>query len=474
MILLHSPVKGVVEKIHLPSIVGANALSLGSGQETVLAVSIRYCPHHVVVYGLCAECGEAVKEKVVARPTATASLPAHTGTSKRKEVTEFNISGGHRVQLSGAEAKKKSLDSASRLISCKKLVLILDLDHTLLHANNRCPKEALQEHNDIFQIFLTIAGHRERYFIKKRPWLDEFLESVLEKFELSVYTHGTREYAVQVLKHIDPLKIFFGDRVLTRSDKQHSKGNDAKRALVSKDISNLFPVDDSMVLILDDRKDVWKANEANLITIKPYHFFKQVSEELNNASGPSYQPSYTAVDKDKSLSHVFGLLEWIHAKFYGAKEKSKRDVKQALLRLKQRILRNSTVFLHPALVLPFNYVELERLLVIMGASKTSVLGSDQQCSHLVATRERLKELETGLPKNGAAKNQARPAEKEIAVVPVEWVFACAHNWLRESELRFGFVATEEEVADFSNKYITASDGGATDDEIEELASFIES
>ena len=54
---------------------------------------------------------------------------------------------------------------------------------------------------DIHQV--TLAG-RSPLLIKLRPGLAEFLRRAHHLFELTIYTHGSREYAWKVMKIIDP------------------------------------------------------------------------------------------------------------------------------------------------------------------------------------------------------------------------------------------------------------------------------
>ena len=51
-----------------------------------------------------------------------------------------------------------------------------------------------------------------------RPGLHEFLSSVATKYEMHVYTMGTRAYAEEVCAAIDPDGKFFGGRLLSRDE----------------------------------------------------------------------------------------------------------------------------------------------------------------------------------------------------------------------------------------------------------------
>lgn len=54
--------------------------------------------------------------------------------------------------------------------------------------------------------------------LPSRPGLVEFLRNLKQKYEMHVYTMGTRAYAFEVCKAIDPDQSIFGDRVLTRDE----------------------------------------------------------------------------------------------------------------------------------------------------------------------------------------------------------------------------------------------------------------
>ena len=96
------------------------------------------------------------------------------------------------------------------------------------------------------------------------------------KYEMHVYTMGTRAYAEEVCKAIDPDGKFFGGRILSR-DESGSKSAamnlplslvDILQGLTQKSLQRLFPVDTSMVVIIDDRADVWEWS-PNLMKVIP-------------------------------------------------------------------------------------------------------------------------------------------------------------------------------------------------------------
>lgn len=73
----------------------------------------------------------------------------------------------------------------------EKILLILDLDETLIYAS----KEPLRREAD-FRI--------EFYYVYKRPWLDIFIKYVAEHFLLAVWSSASDEYVYEVVKNIFP------------------------------------------------------------------------------------------------------------------------------------------------------------------------------------------------------------------------------------------------------------------------------
>lgn len=188
------------------------------------------------------------------------------------------------------EAARIEKQTLKRLLTSRKLSLIVDLDQTIIHATvdptvgdwMRDPESPNYEAvKDIKAFQLEEGGHLGPcwYFIKVRPGLPEFLEEVSQMYELHVYTMGTRAYANAVAKIVDPHRKYFGDRVLSRDESGSMSLNKAfaNIGITRKNIERLFPVDQSMVAIIDDRGDVW-GWQANLVKVMPYDFFVGIGD----------------------------------------------------------------------------------------------------------------------------------------------------------------------------------------------------
>ena len=51
-------------------------------------------------------------------------------------MSQVTVSGGVTMTISETEARQMSLQTSSRLMGERKLSLVLDLDHTLVHATS--------------------------------------------------------------------------------------------------------------------------------------------------------------------------------------------------------------------------------------------------------------------------------------------------------------------------------------------------
>lgn len=184
-------------------------------------------------------------------------------------------------------------------------------------------------------------------------------------------------YATKIAEIIDSNNIFFKEhRIISRDDCTDFSFKNLKR---------LFPCDDTMVLIVDDREDVWsdarRVVSPNLIKIEPYHYF-ETFEEVNQLpqdkilqNGNQHQPQSNnnatekeqkvekeqtkheekkkenedeeeddtsmeiSDEKDDNDTHLYSILKTlkaIHHQFYS--QDSGQDVKEILRNIKNKIL----------------------------------------------------------------------------------------------------------------------------------------
>ncbi|KAK4136121.1 hypothetical protein BT67DRAFT_491349 [Trichocladium antarcticum] len=244
------------------------------------------CPHSVQFQGLCGLCGKDMTEVNWAAETRETD---RAPINMVHDQTNLMVSAGH--------AQRVEQELQTRLIQSRKLSLVVDLDQTVIQAcidptvgewqndptnpNHESVKEVKS-----FQLEDGPYGLARRcsYYIKMRPGLARFLERISDMYELHVYTMGTRAYAQNVAHVLDPGKKLFGNRVISRDE----NGN-----IFTKSLQRLFPVSTHMVVIIDDRSDVWPRNRSNLIKVSPYEFFKGIGD-INSSFLPKRQDLLTS------------------------------------------------------------------------------------------------------------------------------------------------------------------------------------
>lgn len=248
-----------------------------------LMIVVEPCGHSVQLNGLCAICGKDL----------TIGTYLVSETSRATIRMTHDASG---VTVSQKEALRIEQETQARLLKEKKLSLVLDLDQTVIHAtgdptvgdwmadqgNPNYPK--LKEVHSF-----VLPGSPITYYIKLRPGTREFLAKQYKNYEMHIYTMGTRDYAVAVAKILDPDNNYFKNRILSRDD---------SGSFSFKSLQRLFPCDQSMVVVVDDRGDVWNWS-LNLIRAKAYEFFSGI--------GDINEPAYIAaakIDSEEGGSHT--------------------------------------------------------------------------------------------------------------------------------------------------------------------------
>ncbi|KNC53676.1 FCP-1 protein [Thecamonas trahens ATCC 50062] len=282
----------------------SSVLSKGSAVAT-LAV----CAHAIQFHGLCAVCG--VDMSSLAALSARYHMPDDVmvdddddGADPPSSMMSVTHDAKDLVVSQGV-AKAMAVRQEARLIAARKMVLVLDLDLTLVHATTddraaaiagtvvldfeamsapECDKGALADLPPIDAPNVVLRfqmGGAANYFVKLRPGLLKFLRDMNELFELHIFTAGNRPYAERIANILDPDQTLFSSRIVSRDDLDDSFKEDNQ---IFKSLSRLFPFGDSLVLILDDSPAVWAANAANLLQVAPYRYFVYMAGVNNFAN----------------------------------------------------------------------------------------------------------------------------------------------------------------------------------------------
>ncbi|XP_017678556.1 PREDICTED: RNA polymerase II subunit A C-terminal domain phosphatase isoform X3 [Lepidothrix coronata] len=253
--------------------------------------------------GLCAECGQDLTQ--IRSRNGKQNVPLSTATvSMVHSVPELKVSSEQAEQL-GREDQQ-------RLHRNRKLVLMVDLDQTLIHTTEQHCQQ--MSNKGIFHF--QLGRGEPMLHTRLRPHCKEFLEKIAKLYELHVFTFGSRLYAHTIAGFLDPEKKLFSHRILSRDeciDPFSKTGN----------LRYFFPCGDSMVCIIDDREDVWKF-APNLITVKKYVYFQgigdinappgsremQMKKKVNHSTKPeALDPTVTSAKDAEEIKNVICVEE---------------------------------------------------------------------------------------------------------------------------------------------------------------------
>ena len=207
-------------------------ISLQSNSGSLVIGYIEECKHPGFLDGLCVVCGKAVVadgdnsealkdangdsgnlNSSDPQSMTSSAISSHRQDQMKHRMTQVTVSGGITMKITEVEGKQIAQQASLKLKSQKKLALVLDLDHTLVHATSDVrAQQYLTNHEDVRSLILPASegappgqqhAHANQvrwmqHFVKLRPNIREFLQQIQSTYELTVYTAGTREYAEQI------------------------------------------------------------------------------------------------------------------------------------------------------------------------------------------------------------------------------------------------------------------------------------
>lgn len=144
--------------------------------------------------------------------------------------------------------------------------LVFDLDNTLLESST---SRHAQNAPDVHYIVLpSPCAPKDKVSVRIRPYAKQLLqEAVSLGFECVIYTQGVASYVEQILPVLDP-----GDEIFKR--RYISRATDGKGNVLDKNLNRLPISDLALVLVLDDRLDVWPEEQRwHILHISRYLYF---------------------------------------------------------------------------------------------------------------------------------------------------------------------------------------------------------
>ena len=279
-------------------------------EENDKILILEKCKHEMFYYDLCSKCGYPKTEK-----------------------DELMTFGFMKNTFSYTKEKALSIEKTkvNDYLTAKKLILLLDLDNTILHCCSilLSPEQFKNLKEKYLKYFskIPIKNNLNRYdsiLIKFRPYLRTFFKNIKNKYEIFVYTQATEEYAKSIIQYVN---INFENDILSISRMMPRSLNEEGFA-ENKSIKNVFPTQDKMILIIDDNKDVWKESGNNFIYIYPYRFFSERDKSTNKLIfiNNNFEKIYTKepfykIECDNVLFCITNLLLNVHRKFFQFYEK---------------------------------------------------------------------------------------------------------------------------------------------------------
>ncbi|XP_066370381.1 RNA polymerase II C-terminal domain phosphatase-like 4 [Miscanthus floridulus] len=380
-------------------------------------VQVEACPHPGYFGGLCFRCGKPQDEENV---SGVAFGYIHKGL--RLGTSEID-------RLRGADLKN--------LLRERKLVLILDLDHTLINSTKLQDISSAEKDLGIQTAASKDDPNRSIFSLdsmqmltKLRPFVREFLKEASNMFEMYIYTMGDKAYAIEIAKLLDPSNIYFPSKVISNSDctQRHQKGLDVILGA------------ESVAVILDDTEYVWQKHKENLILMERYHFFASSCRQFGFGFRSLSESMQDERESDGALATVLDVLKRIHASFFDMAvetDLSSRDVRQVIKAVRKEILQGCKIVF--SRVFPNNTRPQEQMFWKMAEYLGAVCSTDVDSSvtHVVT-------LDLGTEKARWGVDN-----KKFLVHP-RWIEAANFRWHRQPEEDFPVTAPKEKSREKDN------------------------
>lgn len=375
-------------------------------------------PHPGYLAGMCIRCG-ALKEGDDLQGGVSSGGDGHVA-----------LKYIHRgLEVSREESIRLRDATVQAALASRRLLLILDLDHTLLHSTRMCDL-TLEQSQSLEGIAASQSQeeptlYRLQYmglWTKLRPGVGAFLKSASELFDLHVFTMGDEEYAKGMASILDPDGKLFRGRVASATDAGPSG---------VKDIDVLLAAE-QLVLVLDDTVGVWPRHKDNLIQISRYIYFPSATSSITQNMELRQSLFELQTDEDAEsgpLATVLRVMTRVHRVFFeevaeqGQSVQPLADVRRHLKTLKAGILPGCCILL--SRIIPRHQADPATHIIWQLALSLGAKCVDTCCdevTHVVAADE------TEKTRWGRSNGKH--------VVSVEWLWCSAFSWERADESKF--------------------------------------
>eukprot|EP01135_Chromosphaera_perkinsii_P006631 Nk52_evm33s554 gene=Nk52_evmTU33s554 len=166
----------------------------------------------------------------------------------------------------------------------KKKILVLDLDETLIHSS---VKDVNVQYDLKIEIFINRMACL--FYVYKRPYVDFFLETVQQWYNLVIFTASIKEYGCPVIDSLDAGKGLFQRRYY-RESCIHEGGSFIKDLkLIDPDLRNIMIIDNSPAAYAFQQENAipiesWmdNPNDEALLDLLPFLDALRFSEDVRS------------------------------------------------------------------------------------------------------------------------------------------------------------------------------------------------
>lgn len=345
-----------------------------------------------------------------------------------------------------------------RLLETKRLILILDLDQTILHTVKLFDSCNLEQNIDPDEpdVYLYSLSQNSKFMVKFRPGLRQFLLRVNEMFQIYIYTMANMEYAEKIvwlinkfiLVDIDPKikRQIIGTRIISRDHTEDL----FKR---TKDIKNVIS-DPNIVVILDDSEEVWHQHSKNLINLEKFTFWKcqpdlnisyhvktkteetQIDLYKSDVTTPQFEtfeilkpfniPYDKSQNNDQTLNSVLEVLENLYKNYFELNLSSKfRSIIEILPRIKKSVLSGRNLCFSGIFPKNHDLTKTLQLISSFGATFTEDL-IPNFTTHFICSKLKTEKYKKAIN------------EKGVYIVQISWFLKSIQFWKCQPEIDYKF------------------------------------
>ena len=201
------------------------------------------------------------------------------------------------------DPEKVAIPPLAETLTNPPITLVLDLDETLVH----CTVDPIPNPDLVFPV--NFNGVTYQVYVRKRPYLDYFLETVSKSFEIIIFTASQKVYADVLLDRLDPeRRVLHSRNRLFREACLLVQGNYIKDLhVIKRDMRKMLLVDNSphaYAYQIDNGIPIesWYDDETDTELLKLIGFLRKLSDNNVQDVRPivrEHFKTYTLVENAK-------------------------------------------------------------------------------------------------------------------------------------------------------------------------------